>query len=211
MRVLADPPENVHVMSEEEKIIFKPDEIKAGVIFYPGGKVEYESYAPLLSALAEKGYLCVLLHMPLNLAVLDTGGADGVREDWPEVDTWYIGGHSLGGVMAGSYAKKHAESFEGIFLLGAYLNTDVSDAKIRVLSIYGSEDGVLRRDKYEAAREYLPDEFEEHILEGGCHAFFGDYGAQQGDGTPFITMEEQILQSVSILDAWMDPEKPDNN
>ena len=44
----------------------------AGFIFYPGGKVGYTAYAPLILALAEQDILCVLLEMPFNLAVLDS-------------------------------------------------------------------------------------------------------------------------------------------
>lgn len=33
----------------------------------------------------------------------------------------------------------------------------------------------------------------------GCHAYFGMYGAQEGDGTPSITNEEQIAQTVDAI------------
>jgi pimeloyl-ACP methyl ester carboxylesterase len=57
-----------------------------------------------MQACAERGILCVLLRMPGNLAVLDENAADGVAADYPEIDRWYIGGHSLGGAMAARYA-----------------------------------------------------------------------------------------------------------
>ena len=61
-------------------LAFLPEDPQAGFIFYPGGKVEYTAYKPLMTALAEKGVLCVLLKMPLNLAVLDVNAAEGVQE-----------------------------------------------------------------------------------------------------------------------------------
>ena len=33
---------------------------------------------------------------------------------------------------------------------------------------------------------------EEMMIDGGCHAYFGMYGAQDGDGMPSIANEEQI-------------------
>ena len=46
--------------------------------------------------LADRGFLCVIVCMPFNLAVLDANGADGVRERFPAVRRWILMGHSLG-------------------------------------------------------------------------------------------------------------------
>ena len=74
--VVAEAAEGIIVTEEKnDRIVFEPEDAKAGLIFYPGGKVQYEAYAPLMEALAEKGILCVLLHMPANLAVLDMNAA----------------------------------------------------------------------------------------------------------------------------------------
>jgi hypothetical protein len=176
----------------DKTIVFEPDGATKGFIFYPGGKVEYTAYIPLMAALAEKGVLCIIVEMPFNLAVLDVNAADGIREDYPEITEWYIGGHSLGGSMAASYAAKNAEDFAGLVLLASYSTENISESGLSVLSVYGSEDGVLDREKYEASRKNLPAQTEELVIEGGCHAYFGMYGAQQGDGTPRLTPEEQI-------------------
>ena len=69
--------------------------------------------------------------------------------------------------------------------------------------IYVSEDGVLNREKYEADRANLPQDTTETIIDGGCHAGFGSYGAQKGDGTPTISAEEQQRQTADVLAAWM--------
>ena len=94
--------------------------------------------------------------------------------------------------MASSYLGDRAAEFEGLILLGAYSAEDLSHTALKVFSAYGSEDGVLNREKYEASRKNLPAQTEELVIEGGCHAYFGMYGAQQGDGTPRLTPEEQI-------------------
>ena len=69
--------------------------------------------------------------------------------------------------------------------------------------VYVSEDGVLNREKYEADRANLPQDTTETVLDGGCHAGFGSYGAQKGDGTPAISAEEQQQQTADALAAWM--------
>ena len=130
-------------------VAFEPEGAPVGLIFYPGGKVEAEAYIPLMASLAEKGIVTVLVRMPFNLAVLDSGAAEGICEYFPEIERWYIGGHSLGGAMASFYVSSHADEFEGLVLLGAYSTSDISDTELRVLSVYGSEDGVMNRKKYE--------------------------------------------------------------
>lgn len=177
---------------EDGTIVYKPESVKAGLVFYPGGKVENTSYEPLMNACADRGILCVLVKMPFHLAVFDMNAADGIREQFPEIENWYIGGHSLGGSMAAAYLEKNADNFAGLILLGSYSTADLSETDLRVLSVYGSEDRVLNREKYEECRKNLPADFSEFVIDGGCHAYFGIYGEQTGDGTPSINAMEQI-------------------
>lgn len=170
-----------------------------GFIFYPGGKVEHTAYIPLMEACAAKGMLCVLVEMPFNLAVLDVNAADGIKELYPHIEDWYISGHSLGGSMAASYLDGQKESFKGIVLLGSYSTADLSDADISVLSVYGSEDGVMNREKYEKNKSNLPEDFSEIVIDGGSHAYFGMYGEQEGDGVATITPREQIALTANAI------------
>ena len=160
-----------------------------GMIFYPGGKVEYSAYAPLLYQCARQGITCVLIEMPGNLAVLDMNAAEGIPERYTHVNRWYLAGHSLGGAMASSYLAKHTEDYEGAILLAAYATEALHGEK--VLSVYGSEDSVLNMEKYEENKANLPEDYTEVVIGGGCHAYFGAYGAQDGDGEPSISAEQQ--------------------
>lgn len=177
-------------------ITFEPIDPIAGFIFYPGGKVEYTAYVPLMSALAEKGVLCILIPMPFNLAVLDMNAAKGMTEQYPGIDNWYIGGHSLGGAMAASFVADNSDDFEGLILLGSYSTTQIA---LPVLSIYGSEDKVMNREKYDKYKSNINSSLTETVIEGGCHAYFGMYGAQDGDGMPSISNEEQINITVTEI------------
>ena len=184
---------------ETGDLVFQPEDATSGLIFYPGGKVEYTAYIPLMKALASEGILCVLVKMPGNLAVLDMDAAEGIPEQFPDIDTWYMAGHSLGGSMAASYLADHADAFGGLILLGAYSTADLSDSGLAVLSLYGSEDLVMNREKYAKYRENLPADLTETVIDGGCHAYFGMYGTQEGDGTPTITREEQIAITAEAI------------
>ena len=132
---------------EDENLVFAPTDPIAGFVFYPGGKVEHTAYVPLMRALAERGVLCILIEMPFNLAIFDTGAAKGVKDSFDFIDDWYIGGHSLGGSAAAMYVEENPDEFDGLILLGAYSSVNLSDTGMDVLSIYGTEDGILNREK----------------------------------------------------------------
>ena len=183
--------------------VFDPGNAKIGLIFYPGGKVEQEAYAPLMRVISANGVLCVLCKMPFRLAVLDTHAADGVRAAFPEIAQWYIGGHSLGGAVASIEIGEHPDVYAGMILLASFSDKDLTQESLRVLSIYGSEDRVLNRDAYEQAKSLLPEDVTEIVIEGGCHAGFGMYGAQNGDGKPSITNGEQIRITAKAITDWL--------
>lgn len=198
---------DVNVLAKDDWVEFRPADAAVsdaadaakdtGIVFYPGGKVEYTAYAPLMQDFAGKGYFCAVVKMPFNLAVLDANAAKDVKEAHPEITHWIIGGHSLGGAMAAKYAA--ISDFDGLFLLAAYANTDLSDKDIPVVSVYGSADGVLNMDEYEASKSKLPADLIEHVIQGGNHAQFGSYGLQEGDGEATIPAESQRAQAVQIV------------
>lgn len=189
----------VLVEQKDDMTVFLPENPETGFIFYPGGKVEYTAYAPLMQSLAAQNILCVLVEMPFNLAVLDMDAAEGIPTLFPEVEDWYIGGHSLGGSMAASYAAEQTDVFDGLVLLAAYSTADLNDLGLNVISVYGSKDGVLNREKYEEYRGNLPEGTVEQVIQGGNHAGFGAYGPQEGDGIAEISPEEQIELTVELL------------
>ena len=98
--------------------------------------------------------------------------------------------------MAASFVVEQADVYEGLILLAAYSTADLRDTNLQVFSIYGSEDKVLNMEKYQEYKENLPDDMCEFVLEGGCHAYYGNYGEQDGDGVAKITREEQIEKTV---------------
>ncbi len=192
----------VTVTGTSTTIIFEPTvPYTTGIVFYPGGKVAFESYAPLLFSLAENGIYCVDCHMPLDYAFTGIHKADTVIRAKPEL-TWYIAGHSLGGAMAAFYAKD-AENLTGIIFLAAYSTADLSDTGLKALTIYGSNDHVLNIQKLQECVSNLPADQQTVVIQGGNHCQFGDYGFQKGDGAATITAEEQLKQTVTAITGFI--------
>ena len=186
---------NIKVEQQDNYTVYGDTNSKTGLIFYPGGKVEAKAYEPILAGLAEKGICVVLVEMPFNLAVLDSSAADGVINEFTNIQNWYIGGHSLGGAMAASYTANYQDKLKGVVLLAAYPTKELD---IPVLSIYGSEDGVLNREKYSDSIKNA-NNLSEIVIDGGNHAQFGNYGEQSGDNKSKISSEKQWNQTTNEI------------
>ena len=163
------------------------------IIFYPGAKVEAEAYLPLLDQIRQTGVACVLVHMPFHMAIFDADAAEKVMEQFPEIQHWYMAGHSMGGAMASKFASDHPGQVEGLILLGAYLYGDYPPEK--TLTIYGSLN--------QSVEDHI--DYTENIVEipGGNHAQFGNYGAQKGDLPAEISAQEQQAQTVAAIEAFL--------
>ncbi len=177
----------------DKAVAFVPTDPRAGLVFYPGAKVQPDAYAPLLMQCARRGVLCVLVRPALNLALLDVDAVASIdpRALFPEVKRWMIGGHSMGGVAACHYASRHAGDFAEVALLASYSDVDLASLGGGALCVVGSQDGVLNRKSYEESRKNLPSDARELVIDGGNHANFGNYGDQAGDGAATISREEQ--------------------
>ena len=194
---------DIQALADAERIdnltIFHPEDNanSVGIIFYPGGKVEAIAYAPILAQLKERGYTCVLVKMPMNLAVFDINAADKVYDKVSGIDEWYLMGHSLGGAMASSYTENNGDKLQGLILLGAY---PLDKTEVPTLSIYGSEDNGIDFEKIDLSDEIVR-------IEGGNHAYFGNYGEQKGDGKASIERQTQQAMAVDAIQQFIQENK----
>ena len=163
-----------------------------GLVFLPGARVDARAYLRLLRPLAEAGTLVVLVKPPLDLGLLASPAA--VMDDHPEVERWVLGGHSLGGAAA-TFAADDPRVV-GLALWAAYPTDDLSGSGLAVLSVSGDRDGLATPADVDAARPLLPPDTRYVVVTGGTHAFFGDYGAQPGDGEPGVPREVAQRQIV---------------
>ena len=176
----------------------------AGLVFYPGARVDARAYQDILGPLANAGYLVVILKVPLGIPLLDISQARGAMDRHPEITSWAVGGHSLGGVSASSFAKSNPD-VSGLLLFASYPADSMADSgDLSVLSISGSNDGLTTPDKIAASKPLLPPTTGYATVEGGVHAFFGDYGEQPGDGEPGISREQAQQQIAAESVRFMD-------
>ena len=177
----------------------------AGIILYAGAKVEHASYAYYAEQLAQQGYTVVLPSIRLNFALLDANAAEEYIELYPEIDTWIVGGHSLGGVAAAMFAHNH-DDIDGLILLGSYPSesSDLSKDSINVLSLYAQFDGLTSLEEIEKSKALLPPDTTFVEIQGGNHAQFGMYGEQKGDQKATISAKQQ--QDIMVEDTvkWLE-------
>lgn len=163
------------------------------IIFYPGAKVEAIAYLPLLDQLRQTGLTCILVEMPFHLAIFAANVAEDVMSQFPDVQHWYIAGHSMGGAMASQFASEHPAEVDGLILLGAYLYGDYPPED--TLTIYGSLNQSVE-DKIDYTENVVE-------IQGGNHAQFGNYGPQKGDLPATISAEEQQSQTVEAISNFI--------
>ena len=187
-------------------ITFMPIESNksTGFIIYPGGRVHYSSYSPICRAISTRGYLTVLVPMPLNLAVFGANKANDVINSYPDIEVWVIGGHSLGGTMAAQFAHNNPSLIKGLILWSSYpaSGDDFSTMNLAATTIHGTNDGLVSTSQIDDSLEMLPSDAIRVEITGGNHSQFGWYGDQPGDNEATISREvqqEQILNATIQL------------
>jgi len=193
------------VLQEDGQLVFRPSSpADRGLVYYPGGLVDPEAYAVTAQGIADAGYLVVIPKMPLNLAFMGINRADAIRADYPEVESWVIGGHSLGGAMAAEYAKNNVDSLDGLIMFASYPanNEEFVNFPIPILTIIGSEDPGAPQQ--EAFYEAIGDSATRFIILGGNHRQYADYSFQKDDGIATISAAEQQDQIITATVQFLD-------
>jgi hypothetical protein len=198
--------DDVTVTDTRTRTIFEPVGVpQAGFVLYPGARVDPRAYAALAHEVSREGVRVVVLKCPFDLALLCEGAADShVSIDLD----WSVGGHSLGGVAAAGYVagtadssvgdESSSESTVGLVFWASYPIDDLSGrTDVTTTSIFGSNDGLTTPADVDGRRELLPADTAYVRVDGGIHAFFGDYGSQPGDGEPGTTREDAQAQIIA--------------
>ncbi len=177
---------NQNVVSDGDITTVKGENPNSAIIFYPGAKVESIAYLPLFEKISNQtGLTCFLLDMPFNLAVLDSVAAAEIISSFPEIENWYMAGHSLGGSMASDFASNNPDIINGVIVMGAYVYGDFPTENS--LTLYGTFNASIG-ERIEYTDNIV-------VIEGGNHAQFGNYGKQPGD--PEATISAQHQQQIT--------------
>lgn len=183
---------------------------QVGVLFFPGASVHHGAYAPIASALSDKGFLVAIVSLePIRfVSDLETNlklasqTMEGTTADFV-VDEWVLAGHSAGAMSALTLAAETnitaTAPVRKLVVCGVGRNEmrngteTLRDKTVEVLVINGGEDRLVNsvsKAQAEAFREFLPPKTTRVIIEGGDHAGFGHYPPQSvGDRT--ISLENQ--------------------
>ena len=107
--------QNDGIVTQVNLTILSPSyQSDTAIIFYPGAKVEAEAYLPLLDQIRQIGITCILVDMPFHMAIFDSDAAEDVMTQFPEIEHWYLAGHSMGGAMASKFAAEHPDEVDGL-------------------------------------------------------------------------------------------------
>lgn len=201
--------EMTSVAKNADEQVVKPT---VGIVFIPGARVDPRAYARVLRPLAQAGYLVTVLKEPFGIAFLQQNHAGTVIKLHPEITTWVVAGHSLGGVVAATYADDHAAvgtaKVTGLALYASYPAAKLSRSDLKVTSISGDLDGLSTPTKVADSRADLPANSRFVVVPGAVHSFFGDYGPQPGDGVPTadrVAAQAQVTKATADLLASVTP------
>ncbi|MBP6880455.1 hypothetical protein KBC31_02385 [Candidatus Saccharibacteria bacterium] len=204
--------QSVIIDRNDDYVSVMPKDIKPtkAFILYPGGNVEPEAYIPSFASLSQQAQIMVIIpRVPFALAFLDIDSAYSVRSlvihDNPQINSWFLGGHSLGGVAA-CRAITHEDqySFSGFVLLASYCSNDISDNPTNVISIVGSDDGLISQEDIKTHKNNLNTKARFEVIEGMNHAEFGAYGPQKGDNNAKISNQQATAAFTKLLASFID-------
>lgn len=200
--------ERVTVIQADDYILFQPNAQGSdilGLMYYPGAKVDFKAYAVMANRLASEGVPVVLVRMPFNFAFFDIDRALMIIESLDLQISWAIGGHSLGGAMASELIYKYPEQFSALILFASYSNKDLSNADLKIMSIWGTKDAFVTEEKINEKKYLLPANTIYAKIEGGNHSQFGNYGFQKGDQHAMLSSDMQINQIVEYVLSILKP------
>lgn len=197
--------EGQYKLVDDVYIFGNEKDAEVGVILYPGAKIDPLAYGMTSALIAQKGYAVFVPKMALNMAILSSNQANQIMEKYTSIETWVVGGHSLGGVAAAQYMSMYPDAAQGLFFLASYPteSIDFSQSNLPILSIYGENDGLTEIQDIEDNQKYLSKHAVLHEIKGGNHSQFGSYGLQRKDNEATISQEKQQEEIAGSIDEWI--------
>ncbi len=187
--------DSVDISQTEREILFKAKKPwHAEIIFFQGGLVDPDAYAPLCKKIAAAGYTCHVIKMPFRLP---QKGYQSISNMFDLKSGRYVlGGHSQGGKMAAQFVNENPGIIKGLFLLATShpRDIDLSGLSIPALKLYGSKDGLASPEEVLKNQRKLPAKATSILIQGANHSQFGYIGKLLMDDKATISLEEQQQQ-----------------
>jgi len=213
-RSILESDSKITIAETDQFITFRPNASSqpVGLIFFPGGMVQPEAYAPLLRTIAEQGYNVFIVKLPFGSAPLQSQETYVMEQALEIIDInasvqyWVVGGHSRGAAIASRFAVLHGGSFDGLLLIGTSHPKEaafnLSNSNLAVTKIYAANDGLASPPEVEVNAIYLPETTHWVFIDGGNHSQFGYFGTLLGDNAATISRaQQQELTVAAILAA----------
>ncbi|MGB0429972.1 MAG: alpha/beta hydrolase [Bacteroidia bacterium] len=205
----------------QDYILIEPEteSNETGLLFVPGGLVDAHAYIKSFDRfVVDHKMKVIILKVRSNLAIFNSKLAKRVRKEFEDTK-WYIGGHSLGGVVAAMSVGNEPDKYEGLFMMGSYSITNLSDWNQPVFSFIAELDGLSDLVTFEENEANLPEgvyinspymlglgdthkKTVYYTILGGNHAQFGSYGPQEGDNDANISadyQQDEFFNALTIL------------
>ena len=171
--------------------------------YIPAQRQMKEAMRILHSSSMPKGILLLFRTFPC-ICLFGDRNREEIIEDNPEVEKWFLIGHSLGGLPISQIAAKQPEKLEGIAFVASLMICDLSDTDLSAIRITAEHDGVMPDKMMESNLDYLPENSTSVMIEGANHNQFGAYWHPGFDGKATITWKEQQDQMISLILDFFD-------
>lgn len=179
--------------------------VDVGVAFLPGARIERGAYVATWAPIVERTGVHVFVPgVPLNLPVLGGDHVADVIGTHPELTTWVVGGHSMGGFAASeSLANRIDDEVAGLLLWasGPGRDADLSAVDLPTLVVAGARDRIVPLDMVTRGLDELPEATELVVIEGMTHGQFGRY--REVDDPDRRADEETLADLVAATVAFL--------
>lgn len=176
---------------------------KTGVIIYPSEKTDTRSYLKLSNMLARDGYRVVITKYMFNYPAIAKNPAKKVIDSNSDIKNWYIVAHSRSGELALRNAANE-KNVSGVAFMGAYpIGDNLKLINKPVLTIWGTQDGIIDFTKFEEYKQNLPEKSYLHEIVGGNNTGFSDSKTFEGDNQPTIDRDEQQKKASDYIDSFI--------
>ncbi len=190
----------INIYNENDGLFFDAPNKNIGFVIYPGGKVDEIAYTPLAKQLNNAGYKVEIAKFPMKLGILKPNYVEKIIENNPDVESWVVIGHSLGGTSISHYLyNNNNEKISGLVYLASYSDKNIEHIPIKTISITGTNDFIINPENFKNSKTNYSNTHKFYNLENGNHSYFAYYPLQKGDSETTITREEQINKTVEII------------
>jgi hypothetical protein len=196
---------HVEVSESSDKISFIStiDSSETEVIFFQGGLVDPEAYAPFCRAITEQGFNCHIVKMDWRMPAW---GYESIEELFElESGKYVLAGHSQGAKMAAQFVYENPNLMKGLILMGTSHPRDfnMNSRSTPTLKLYAEHDGLANVKEVMTNKSLLPQNASLVMIEGGNHSQFGYMGQLLMDESAIISVGVQHEQMLNHVIAFL--------